>query len=163
MTAVLRALHLRVTTPEHVICDLASIVQSETGKCIPLPKEHVHPLHGYLKVLDSDDDTLTDEEPDTSIHDLAMWVFGPQGFPSLQILAYGDFHGQCARRRVILHRSQSPDWPLPYTVDANISSSDEWPELLTACPAGSGSIERCICSQCCCCLPYPPVPSVDSI
>jgi hypothetical protein len=43
------------------------------------------------------------------IHELASWAFGPEGLPSLQVLAYGDFSYRGRRPNLVLCRSKSLD------------------------------------------------------
>jgi hypothetical protein len=43
------------------------------------------------------------------IHDLANWAFGPDGLPSLQVLAYGDFSYRGRRPNLVFCRSKLDD------------------------------------------------------
>lgn len=43
------------------------------------------------------------------IHQLASWAFGPEGLPSLQVLAYGDFSYRGRRPNLVLCRCELLD------------------------------------------------------
>jgi hypothetical protein len=50
---------------------------------------------GQLNQNERDDELLPEDdglaELTRSLHDFAQWAFGPSGFPSLRIIAFGDF------------------------------------------------------------------------
>jgi hypothetical protein len=63
-------------------------------------------FEGYREGLDDKSDTKFSAAL-SEIHELASWAFGPEGLPSLQVLAYGDFSYRGRRPSLVLCRSKS--------------------------------------------------------
>lgn len=86
-----------------------------------------------------------------TLNDLAQWAFGPDGLPSLEVIAFGDFsyNGRYAWGNVILSRKRGRQcefhkdskWPchcvFEYIEDDDAISwdlLDEYSDMLEACP-----------------------------
>lgn len=79
-----------------------------------------------------------------SLQELAQWAFGPDGLPSLRVIACGDFphEGRYRRHNVLLCRdSGSSDEGLPFrrVVDTEMDQLlldlfEEYSDFLQACP-----------------------------
>jgi hypothetical protein len=140
---------IRLERGEHEYADTDTESDSDTGS-------HQDPDLDSNADLDSDSDAHIDLNTTfrfrKNFHKLAQWAFGPQGFTSLRLIAYGDFSydGRYALTNLFLARNvgqlrykvYSQNDLMGYNMD-DLGSNDERClsklierhfEMLSACP-----------------------------
>lgn len=79
------------------------------------PRPHLRLLHvrvtGWVTMSSVQEDTVERGDEDflhalPAVRRFAIWAFGPDGLPALEILAYGDFSFQGRQPNILLCRSQ---------------------------------------------------------